>query len=361
MDVKQWIELEPLDTLFLRGSEPMIAGENHEVSSLFPPMPPTIVGALRTAIMIQHGLDPHDFTKKSGPSEVIRERFPLLGEPRRAGFEALGPLFQVTLPGKDSEWFFPAPASWFAPDTHLEKPEASSRDVPVHSGDTLSMETVERLGLRATVANPVWGSRPKYSTMQSVSGHWVNWAALKGVSDGEKTVALFREPHLIEPGRPAMVALGALFGNETRIGIGLEKGTRRVLTGRLYAANHVRLAQGVLLGIGLSAELIPDYLEPEGILQLGGEGRIARYAVSKASPRLPHGTTDWIMTLCPYPYARLVIKGLESYPRASGSLIRIGGWDMQEGFHKPMEAYLPAGTVVKAPTNVDIPFGFVRI
>jgi CRISPR-associated protein Cmr3 len=37
-EIRQWIEIDPLDTLFFRGSEPMVAGESHEVGSLFPPI-----------------------------------------------------------------------------------------------------------------------------------------------------------------------------------------------------------------------------------------------------------------------------------------------------------------------------------
>ena len=61
-----WYKFNPVDTLFFRGAEPMIMGENHTVSHVFPPPAHTLSGALRTAVLIQNGisLNPMEMEKR---------------------------------------------------------------------------------------------------------------------------------------------------------------------------------------------------------------------------------------------------------------------------------------------------------
>ena len=56
-----WIEIDPLDTLFFGGTESMVAGENHEADTMFPPMPATLTGAVRSAILGQKGILPAEY------------------------------------------------------------------------------------------------------------------------------------------------------------------------------------------------------------------------------------------------------------------------------------------------------------
>ena len=111
-DIKQWIEIDPLDTLFFRGSEPMVAGQNHEVRSVFPPMPSTILGALRTAILAQRGVSLAAFLQHEESSPVVQS-LPLLGSAEKSGFAVAGPLIEAEIAGGARETFLPSPAHWF--------------------------------------------------------------------------------------------------------------------------------------------------------------------------------------------------------------------------------------------------------
>jgi CRISPR-associated protein Cmr3 len=115
------------------------------------------------------------------------------------------------------------------------------------------------------------------------------------------------------------------------------------------------------MAIGLSEPLIGHYLDEAGVLQLGGEARMVRYELLDEPKILPKGKSGWIMALNSFPYAMLAAQGFEGLPRCSGPLTRMGGWDMQKGFHKDMTAFLPAGTVIKVEEERPIPFGFIRI
>lgn len=92
MSTTTWLAIDPVDTLFFRGAESMEAGENHEVDTMFPPMPATITGAIRTAVLRQNGIAPADYLKNPA---TWQRQYPLLGIPNQPGFSLIGPLFLV--------------------------------------------------------------------------------------------------------------------------------------------------------------------------------------------------------------------------------------------------------------------------
>lgn len=362
-EVKQWIQLDPLDTLFFKGSEPMIAGESHEVNSVFPPMPSTLLGALCTAILQQRGLKPEDFTRQEGPDPKITEKFPFLGRPGDEEYEPdyqiTGPIFLLN-PGQAKQtWVLPVPAHCFAkvPDY----PEDGEKLQVVQA--SLFPDIAQPLGLSGTVADPLWIIDPPERDMESLSGYWINQAGLKDMSarSDQFAVQIRTSVESVKPDEPAIMRLTTLFGNEARVGIALEDGIRRARKGYLYTTTQVRLKAGVNMAIGLSEELIPAYLDKQGILQLGGEQRMVHYLQLSDGPDLSESKSPWMMALSPFPYKELEIKGWKNCPWASGRLIRMGGWDMKKGFPKCMKAYLPAGTVVLVGEDAAVPYGFIRL
>jgi CRISPR-associated protein Cmr3 len=113
--------------------------------------------------------------------------------------------------------------------------------------------------------------------------------------------------------------------------------------------------------VGLSEELVPKYLDERGTIKLGGEQRTVRYEMAQIGPPETESQNDWVMSLNAVPFSTLKDYGFEAHARASGPLIRMAGWDMKEGFHKPVTAYMPAGTVIRAGESSTTPFGFIRI
>lgn len=355
--IKQWIRMDPLDTLFFKGSEPMIAGESHEVRSIFPPMPSTFRGALCTAILQQRGIRFADYVSSGGPDPAIIREYPLLGRPGCPGFEVCGPLFEVQTGSSGPQWLFPAPACWFG---DLSKERNDGEAINVAQARELDKEA-EQLGLCGSTARPLWVFQPEGREMKSLSGYWTNMAAIGSFKEGRRPIGIHSSLDGTNPEAPALVSLGALFAAEMRTGIALEAGSRRVRTGHLYTTTHVRLRPEVAMVLGLSEPLAPYYLHDRGVLQLGGEQRAVRYEVLSASPTITVGATSYIMALSPFPYDDLSKHGWQSLPRVSGPLIRMGGWDMKEGFHKPMTSYFPSGTGIMVGKDSVAPFGFLRI
>lgn len=321
-----------------------------------PPMPATLTGALVTAILQQRGIAPRDFVQESSAAE-IGNRFPLLGQPGQPGFRVLGPIFRAEVQQNTMEWFFPAPAHWFASSFGTGK---AAGQMEVHQAQ-VPTDNFQRLGICGSVSKPVWVLNPPRADLKSLAGRWVNQAALAAVKNSPASIAFSSSLKDIISGAPAIIPLEALFENELRVGIALENGTRRARKGHLYSATQIRLSPGVHLAIGIDADLIPTHLDKEGMLVLGGEQRMVHYQQISQVPVMPQGESPWVMALVPQPYAVLEELQWADLPRASGPLLRMGGWDMKEGFHKDMVAYLPAGTVIKVPSGTAIPFGFIRL
>lgn len=76
---------------------------------------------------------------------------------------------------------------------------------------------------------------------------------------------------------------------EYRMGIGRVRGTRLASDGRLFQTEHLRLREGVEIALtmdGVTAETVPRV----GSVDLGGEGRMAHFAVSDA----PHSWRECV-------------------------------------------------------------------
>jgi CRISPR-associated protein Cmr3 len=353
-DIKQWIEIDPLDTLFLRGSEPMVAGQNHEVRSVFPPMPSTILGALRTAILTQRGVDLAEFIKDEESSPVVAS-LPLLGSAEKSGFAVAGPLIEAEIAGGAREIFLPSPAYWFG---------GANKNKNIMSVCTAKagLDETATIGLVGGSPFPLLVEVPQSTGMKNLYGFWANAAAFSAVAKGDCQLEIVDDIRILKAGKPALLQPDALFGREQRTGIALDLSSRRVRKGHLYTSTHVRLVSGARLLVALSAELVPSHLDSEGLLQLGGEQRLSRYRLRKGKVSLPVTATGWAMTLAPIEFRALRQTRLLDRPRASGPLLRMAGWDMKKQFHKPTVAYLPIGTVIEPGDVSDsLPFGFIAI
>ena len=356
-NVEQWLRMKPLDTLFFKGSEPMVAGQDHEVSTIFPPMPSTIMGALRAAILAQKGVNVKDFIKDGGPASEIMDRLPLLGTPEEPGFKIAGPFFEIHKNGF-RQIFWPAPAHWFA---NIKNARAG-KSLEIRAGEFVP-NLIEDTGLCGSTPAPVLVLDPHGSELKSLGGFWVNQASFSSMATGRASLRFVENPEdwaraasAGESERPVMASLSAFFTIEPRVGIALGK-DRKVESGHFYTSTHVRMYDGVSMIVGLSRKMAPQYLERKGLMQLGGEMRMVRYQVVEREVQVPSGQSGWKLALSPFPIDELKWK---TAARVSGPLIRLAGWDMKKKFHKPVTAYLPAGTVVQAGRDEN-EFGFATI
>ncbi len=344
-----WLALDPVDTLTFRGAEAMVAGESHEAISLFPPLPSTFVGAVRTALLRQKKINPHDYL---ADPEKYAELYPLLGVPEKPGFKLLGPIFRL-----QGEVFLPAPGHWFREKNDKLEEALSLR---LQAAQPLS-DTCRGFGLLGSVENPFWVQNPMATDLEPLHGYWVSAAGfvLAEKSSGRFSLDLLTAPETMVAGKAALIHCRNLYDSEERFGIALEKCTRRVKEGHLFASQHIRLKPGVQLLIGVVAPTANDFAD-QGILQLGGEQRVCGYCKVNHLTLPENKNSNLVMTLSPIPVTALAEEFFER-SWAGGKLLRVGGWDMQKGFHKDMVTYYPAGTVFQGSKNLVLPTGFIRL
>lgn len=320
----------------------MEAGENHEVDTMFPPMPSTIIGAIRTAILGRQGIDPADYLNDT---DNCLKTYPILGKPAKAGFELIGPLFQIK-----EELLLPVPASWYSDlDDNMEW----NREYAVQTATPLDKPLFDFCG--SNVA-PFWLKNPLNNDMKPLNGYWATMKAFTAVKEGRK-ITFCNLPEQLQANQTAILPSTALFAREERVGLALTR-QRTAKEGHLYTAVHIRLQDEVKIVVGISSEH-DVCLTEDGILQLGGEQRVCRYHFLTDLTLPENPGSENLLALSPIPLPGLSSE-LADCPRASGKLLRIGGWDMEKKFHKPMTAWLPAGTIFHAENNTN-PVQFLAI
>ncbi|MEJ5300473.1 MAG: type III-B CRISPR module-associated Cmr3 family protein [Thermodesulforhabdaceae bacterium] len=336
--VEQWLELRPLDTLFFRGGDPMEAGETHETGRpLFPPMPYTVVGALRTAILAQRNLSPDLVKKLRDDEDLDAENLPFWGTPQKSGFRIAGPLFMV-----GRTLLFPAPANWFRENN-------KGRDI-LEIFQALPQDNVPRVFTdRACM---VWIKNPPRDAEPVTGSYWVTAKALELSAEQENfQLPVKSRIENIRHDKAMAIPRNALFVLENRVGIARDYSLRTTRRGHLYATKHVRLKEGVFLAVGIDKPLVPSHLDPLGVFQFGGEGRMTRYRILGGDIEPPKPKANRLLLLSPLPWRLAQNEKLTQGAYASGKLIRTGGWDMRKGFHKPVETFFPAGTVFFGKSN----------
>ena len=304
-----WFEYQPVDTVFCKGAEPMEMGEHHSASSIFPPPPETIAGAVRSAVLEQQKISIPDYYQGNVDKEIITA----IGRAgQKAPFEIIGPFFLNC-----KECYVPAPYFWFTEKTQLK----NNSKVTIYRARPLSTSLIKS----DLPASRLYWAKGKKDILTTLGGHYI------------KMTDLFAQKEQIEVKKSSN-----FFIFEQRTGIALSH-NRTVREGHLYSFNHGRLKNNVKLVFGITTTLP---LTDRGVLKLGGEQRFGYYRIlSKPPLQLEQQTNNdhHYMSLSLYPvnqaHADMLI--------ATGKIVYIGGWDMQRGFHKPMRGFWPAGTVFK--------------
>lgn len=233
--------IEPSDVWLFRDGRPFAANDQSRAASIFPPTPRTLQGVIRSARLAQSG-EPFDFTKWS---DALKAE---IGQPDNFGaLQMRGPLLAKQKADGTLERYFPLPADI----------------VKLTSGwHTLSPQN--------TVMHTNWptGLRPLLPDADSeqvkFEHGWLDETSLLTyLSKGQSGV---NEPINSEE----------LFQREPRLGIGIDSRAKSTVEGMLYQVEFVRLRENV----GLLVEFSGINLVLPGALQIGGEGRAARYATS---------------------------------------------------------------------------------
>lgn len=314
-----YYEFTPLDTLFFRGATPMEAGQLTAVS-LFPPPVSVFIGAIRTAVLKQKDISFKDY--KAGNYGIHSELETLIGKAGAPSPFAVTSFFIK----KKGHCFLQAPVSWYLDSK--KKPLAKSD----YTKGTLIQaayyaEAFTKLCIASSEANLPFVKAE--AEAQPLSALWIAADFFNAP-----------KPHLTEDD---FLLNSEVYTVESRTGIGLDA-NRHVVEGKLYTASHLRLSEGTAFGIGVSKD---TGLQERGFLQLGGENRLCAYRKIEAPFDSTGQPSGLYFAAAPVQANEAVLSKLFS----SKKLIEIAGWDLHRGFHKPSQAWLPAGAVFTEKIN----------
>jgi CRISPR-associated protein Cmr3 len=311
--ILNWYRFKPVDTLFFRGAEPMEMGESHISTPVFPPSPHTIAGALRTAVLVRHGINFSYYASKSFDNNDILESIGRYDE--QAPFDITGPLFMY-----GNSIFVPAPYAWYMNKSH----KANLNEYKKAEIDVIRSFQLESDLIKTSRSDTYW-AKPVDDELISLGSYWMQLDDLN-----------------MSKSRIEIYSLNYFIGFEQRVGVALEN-SRKVRESHIYSFNHARLKDGCDLVFGVNRKLP---LDDKGVLKLGAEQRFGRYEILKDALKLQN-KGDLHMALSIVPKSEDANKNIV----ATGKIIYLGGWDLARGFHKDMIGYFPTGSVFKEKIN----------
>ena len=231
--------IEPSDVWLFRDGRPFDALSDHRAVSLFPPLPTVLQGALRAYHLGVRGVTIQQYL--AGGTAVEGE----IGKPGELPpFQMQGP-FIAQMDGSDTVRYFPLP-----------------RDAQRRGDGYVPCELMDEAGV---VTNLPPDLRLLWSGDEKDDGkpEWVTETGLRQyLQNGwlpHKETRKSKE----------------LFERESRFGVGLDYTARRYREGALYEAEFIRGQENIGIEIQVNLSGWPS----EGLLQLGGESRTARFRV----------------------------------------------------------------------------------
>ena len=231
--------IEPLDVLVLRGNK-LFGDPGSYRESLVPPWPSVAAGAIRSAILAREG-DPFAFAKGQWAH-------PALGTPSEPGPFTLTAFHLARRQGNRIEPLFQPPA-----DLVIER-----------DGDAVAVRRVlPTVAARALVSSNPLPSLPvlaQKDRTKPLGGYWLTAAAW----------GAYLRDQAIESDH--LVASGALWRYDLRVGVGLSPTTGHVEEGKLFSVNAVAFKPEV----GFLACVAGLDLAGDSLLRFGGDGRGAR-------------------------------------------------------------------------------------
>lgn len=336
------------DTLFFKESRPFESIGGSELSSVFPPPPRTILGAIRTAIGDAQGVNWAAFSKGS---EETRETQKTIGYGDDLGALSLNGIW-FSIGNEKSERLYPAPLLL------LEK---------TIMGETTKFERLQ-IGkpVRTHLGNVCLPEMPMNKMgYKPLDSHWLTQSGLAQVLSGAK------------PKADDVYESKQLFSQESRLGIARDNETRTVNEKMLYQSKHIRPVDDLTIEIDVCG--VPDQLINKRVLRLGAEGRMAgvQLVETGAAQGLPDAPTvtsktkgillvlvtaanfaegEWLPpgfvdntvageTLEPTRWSGEISEiKLTLHAAVIGKAQREGGWNVAE--HKPraVESLIPAGS-----------------
>lgn len=334
------LRLEPIDTWFFRDGRPYNQHEGNQtgVVSLFPPNPPTVLGALRAAFARTRGWQ--DGRSWHDTPELVN----VLGD----GPDELGTLhFRGPYVAHGNSLYWPLPAHVIGT---LAGAHTQDRWLPTTLLAPAAEPVLCDMG-SAQLPMPITRQGRARPTGKGGDQAWISTAGMNTVLRGE----------LPEAGEIKLAS--QLWAIEPRVGIQRYEDTRTtLLENGLYSPLMMRMHQDTHLIAELDG-IPPDWPAPPALIPLGGESRLAschelvednmpdkpalanhaasrRIAIIHLSPamfgdEIPGRPGDLVPDL---PGARVISACVPA-------LTRVGGWDGRSGRPCPLEPCIAAGSV----------------
>lgn len=344
--------ISPLDTWFFRDGRPYNMNESSQVDvrSIFPPSAYTTVGAMRASLARAMGWKGR--SKDPWPSNIES----ILGDGRKnlGKLRFQGPYIYSE---KHGGLLLPAPIHLLGKASQDEKKTCDKKTwsfVRLSPGDPVNCDLGE--GVKLPSAGDIKG-------MKTLSDYYLT------VRDFEILLAggNLNEIHPILCSKKDDCP-GELW--ELEYWVGLKRNPRTLTTEdrALFSKHHIRLAPGVSLLIHLDG---PEGLpEPEPLLVLGGENRMARAQAIETQPKLPaspklkvngdkirftltHLTPACLGGFWPGPNGHLPGVPGEVVSACLDRPLLIGGWDSIHGKPLPLRPYVPAGSTWFCEANTS--------
>lgn len=337
------LKLTPHDVLFFSDSTPFSTGTaaQSEPGGLFPPMPLTVVGALRSALARAKGW--------TGKGPWPNELRPFLGESPNQLSKAVDrhsktgqPMVHFAGPYllRDDEVMFPLPRHVLGSIEHGRFwPRAIARP-----GAPVDCDLGDQVRL------PTWPTKADQPRLAAANNHWVTADGMRAILAGSL------------PEADAIVHQDALWLEERRVGIERKPDTRTKVDRKLYSARHVRLQPGVALGVQISGwpPAWPSLLGTN--LTLGGEGKLVTCEPWQGPQPIgftaQEATAQRLFTAITLTPLDLDEKSALLHRKLStlGNVrvvsacldraLRVGGWDSRNCKPLPNRCLLPAGSVL---------------
>jgi CRISPR-associated protein Cmr3 len=266
--------LEPMDAWFFGDGRPFDATDPAQtsMSSLFPPMPQTVIGAVRAALALGLGWDGRsDWSGDRKIVDIVGSGDQQLGALTgaavvlvRVGGQSCEPLFAVShaLLGRPPE----------------QDPSKRWKLVRLRPRATRPEELLSSdLGL-VRLPEPSKGEGTTAQKCDLLAGKY--WLTGSGMSA------------FLEGGRPDdadIVPASEIFFRENRVGLALERGKRTAEKGALYRVRYVRPSARPGKRVGIAVILEPREARARGAalptaIPFGGEGRMAWISTRQSVP-----------------------------------------------------------------------------
>ncbi len=317
------IHISAVDTLMFRDGRPFNQNDAgaSEAVSVFPPYPPTIVGAVRAALWRQAG----EWNKDWGDGTNWQKN-------------DLGKLaFDAPILLKDGEPVFPVPLHILEgkiEENGKEKDRTVLKPVSQYECD------LGKVKLPIPQNSELFG-------LKTIEDRWVKMSGMEKILNGGV------------PAKNDLIKRNELWKIEPRVGIGIDPKTRGVKDTQLYMASHVRMRDNVSLHVSLKN---CDIKLEKSLSPLAGEHRMAEIFVKDEAVKMPDNVTNfedekWCMiALSPVVPCECGTIGKFNNNIISACLGKaqsIGGWDSQSKTPIPLRRCIPAGSVWFMKGNLD--------